>query len=71
MMLNKKIGINRESLKSDWDDIVNDVFLEATVNRPEDEYMHSGGRQGIHTEHLGHMLSEMQYLQNAYPDAKW
>ena len=33
--------------------------------------MQTGSKKGIHTEHLGHLLSEMQYLQRAYPDAKW
>ena len=71
IMISKKIGVKRTSLKSDWDTIINNIFSEATVNRPEDNYMHLGGRDGIHTEHLGHMLSDMQYLQNAYPNAKW
>ena len=71
VMIKQKIGVERSSLKSDWDVLVNDIFSEATVNRPKDEFMYSGGRDGIHTEHLGHMLSDMQYLQNAYPDAKW
>jgi ring-1,2-phenylacetyl-CoA epoxidase subunit PaaC len=38
---------------------------------PEDGYMQTGGRNGRHTENLGHILAEMQYLQRAYPDAKW
>ena len=46
-------------------------FEKSTLSRPEDGYMQTGGRQGIHTEHLGHMLSDMQYLQRSYPDAKW
>ena len=61
----------RFNLTMAMDKIVNDVFSEASVNRPEDEHMTTGGRQGIHTEHLGHLLSDMQYLQRAYPDAKW
>jgi ring-1,2-phenylacetyl-CoA epoxidase subunit PaaC len=38
---------------------------------PEDTYMQTGSKKGIHTENLGHILSEMQYLQRAYPDATW
>jgi len=53
------------------DKIINEVLSEATLNRPEDANMPTGGRQGIHTEHLGHLLSDMQYLQRAYPDATW
>ena len=70
-MAKKKIGVDYNGLKSNWDKIVNDIFKEATLSRPQDEHMKIGGRQGIHTEHLGHMLSDMQYLQRAYPDAKW
>jgi len=70
-MVKKKIGVDCRELKSNWDEIINDIFKEATLDRPQDEYMKTGGRQGIHTEHLGHMLSDMQYLQRAHPDAKW
>jgi len=66
-----KIGVDCPALKPQWDIIINDVFLEARVNRPKDLYMTTGGRQGLHTEHLGHLLSDMQYLQRAYPDAAW
>jgi ring-1,2-phenylacetyl-CoA epoxidase subunit PaaC len=70
-MVKQKIGVDCSSLKSEWDKIINDVLSEATLKRPEDTYMTSGGREGIHTEHLGHLLSDMQYLQRAYPDAAW
>ena len=43
----------------------------ATLTKPEDGYMHKGHLQGLHSEFLGHMLGDMQYLQRAYPDAKW
>jgi ring-1,2-phenylacetyl-CoA epoxidase subunit PaaC len=46
-------------------------FTEATLNVPESVYMTTGSKQGIHTEYLGFLLTEMQYLQRAYPDAKW
>jgi ring-1,2-phenylacetyl-CoA epoxidase subunit PaaC len=70
-MAKKKIGVDCRGLKSHWDAIINDVFKEATLSRPKDDHMKTGGRQGIHTEYLGHMLSDMQYLQRAHPDAKW
>ena len=70
-MEQQKIGVDCPLLKPQWDIIINDVFLEARVNKPEDLHMTTGGRQGIHTEHLGHLLSDMQYLQRAYPDATW
>ena len=59
------------SLKNDWDSIVNNTLIKAKLNRPEDSYMATGGKKGLHTEHLGFILAEMQYLQRSYPDAKW
>ena len=70
-MVKQKIGVDCALLKSEWDKIIDDVLADATLKRPEDTYMTSGGREGIHSEHLGHLLSDMQYLQRAYPDAKW
>ena len=70
-MLEQKIGVDCSKLKIEWDKIINEVLSEATLNRPEDANMPTGGRQGVHTEHLGHLLSDMQYLQRAYPDATW
>ena len=49
----------------------NETLKQATLNRPKDIHMQSGSKNGIHTEHLGHILSEMQFLPRAYPDAKW
>ena len=42
-----------------------------TLVRPSDGWMQSGGRDGRHTEHLGHLLAEMQFLQRTYPGATW
>ncbi|MGZ3867307.1 MAG: Phenylacetic acid catabolic protein [Bacteroidia bacterium] len=47
------------------------MLAKATLNLPGDTHMQTGGLRGVHTEHLGHILSEMQYLQRAYPDAQW
>ena len=60
-----------QSLKPGWDEIVSDALAEATLERPADGYMHKGGRRGVHTEHLGYLLAEMQFLQRAYPGATW
>jgi len=70
-MLVQKIGVDCLSIKAEWDQIIDEVLSEATLKKPENTHMTSGGREGIHTEHLGHLLSDMQYLQRAYPDAKW
>lgn len=60
-----------ESLKAGWDEIVAETLAEGTLKKPADGYMHKGGRRGMHTEHLGFILSEMQFLQRAYPGATW
>jgi len=70
-MLTQKIGVDCITIKTKWDQIIDEVLSEATLQRPENTHMTSGGREGIHSEHLGHLLSDMQYLQRAYPDAKW
>jgi len=70
-MYKEGIGVNNSSLKSEWDKIVNTTLKESNLIRPEDGYMQSGSKNGMHTEHLGHLLSEMQFLPRAYPDAEW
>jgi ring-1,2-phenylacetyl-CoA epoxidase subunit PaaC len=59
------------ALEPAWREVVSDVVRRATLTQPPDEYMHSGGRQGRHTEHLGHLLDEMQILARSHPGAKW
>jgi ring-1,2-phenylacetyl-CoA epoxidase subunit PaaC len=60
------------SLRARYDAYVGDVLAEATLTRPESDFAHTGGRTGFrHSEHLGHMLTQMQWLQRAYPGASW
>jgi ring-1,2-phenylacetyl-CoA epoxidase subunit PaaC len=54
-----------------WQAQVADVVRRATLTLPENGYMQRGGRAGRHSEHLGHLLSEMQIVQRSYPGAKW
>ncbi len=70
-LLNLGIGVDNTALKTQWNEIVNKTLKKAKLNRPEDGYMATGGKKGIHTEYLGVLLAEMQFLQRAYPDAKW
>jgi ring-1,2-phenylacetyl-CoA epoxidase subunit PaaC len=58
-------------LEAAWRGVVEDVFRRATLALPPTGYMHGGGRQGRHTEHLGHLLSEMQILARSHPGVKW
>lgn len=59
------------SLEAPWRTIVDDVFRRATLSIPENAFMMRGGREGKHTEHLGHMLSEMQSVARSHPGAEW
>lgn len=65
------IAVDLDSLRPLWNNYVENILKTATIAIPKDEFMQTGSRKGIHTEHLGHLLSEMQYLQRAYPDAQW
>ncbi|HEY1243281.1 MAG TPA: 1,2-phenylacetyl-CoA epoxidase subunit PaaC [Hyphomicrobiaceae bacterium] len=70
-MIAAGIGADASGLRPAWNDTVGEVLAEATLQRPADGWMISGGCRGTHTEHLGHMLAEMQFLQRAYPGATW
>ena len=70
-LLNLGIGVDNAALKNQWNEIVNKTLEKAKLSRPEDGYMATGGKKGIHTEYLGFLLAEMQFLQRAYPNAKW
>ena len=58
-------------LAEPWRRHVDAVFAEATLKAPRDAFMQQGGKRGMHTEHLGHLLAEMQVLQRTYPGAHW
>ena len=58
-------------LRDMWDRTVNDLLARATLMRPADRWMQTGGRSGVHSEHLGFLLAELQVLQRTYPGAQW
>jgi len=58
-------------LREPWFAHVRSVLDEATLTFPAEAWMQRGGKQGVHTEHLGYMLAQMQFLQRAYPGAQW
>jgi ring-1,2-phenylacetyl-CoA epoxidase subunit PaaC len=63
-------------LRPKWNEKIKEIFAEATLSGPSGEdgstaWMQKGGREGIHTEHLGYLLAEMQFLQRSYPDCEW
>ena len=64
-------GLDMASLQNDWNQIVNDALLEATLKRPADGGFVPTGKHSVHSEHLGFMLAEMQSLARAHPNATW
>jgi ring-1,2-phenylacetyl-CoA epoxidase subunit PaaC len=65
------VGVDKAALRSAWDSRIDVVLADATLTRPAARRPVLGGRSGRHSEHLGHLLSHMQFLQRAYPDATW
>lgn len=65
------LGIDKAALKPAWDQRIDAVLAEAKLERPAARRAITGGRAGHHSEQLGHLLTEMQYLQRAYPGATW
>ena len=71
-MVSAGIAPDPSSLRDEYDALVGKVMAEATLTLPDGAFSHKGGRSGaMHTEHLGHILTSMQWLQRAYPGAAW
>jgi ring-1,2-phenylacetyl-CoA epoxidase subunit PaaC len=70
-MTERGIGVDLAELALQWEASVDATLESAMLTRPEDSFQTSGGRQGIHTEHLGKMLAEMQWMQRSYPGLSW
>lgn len=64
-------GPDLGALRVEWRRDVDAVLADARLESPGDCWMHGGGRRGVHSEHMGYLLAEMQFLQRAYPGAKW
>ena len=65
------IAPDPSELRAPWEERVSAVLREATLSVPEDDFAQLGGKTGTHSEHLGHLLAGMQFLQRAYPGAEW
>lgn len=65
------IAPNPADLKAEWLAHVAAVLAEAMLKLPAGTYAHKGGKRGVHSEYLGHLLAEMQFLQRAYPGSTW
>jgi ring-1,2-phenylacetyl-CoA epoxidase subunit PaaC len=65
------LGVDPSTIAVAWRTEVDRVLSQATLTVPQVTYMQRGGRDGKHTEHLGHLLSEMQIVARSHPDATW
>lgn len=64
-------NVDFKSIYQQWNEKVKAVFEEATLSVPEKIFMQSGAKTGKHTEHLGYILTDLQYMQRAYPNSEW
>lgn len=70
-MVEEGVGVDLSKLKKEYYETISEVLEEATLNIPESKYFHKGGKQGIHSEHMGFLLAELQYMQRTYPNLEW
>ena len=71
MMLDAGIGVDLKLVEVLWKKRVAKVLEEAMLTQPETKWMQKGGKQGKHTEQMGFILTEMQWMQRAYPGLDW
>ncbi|GAA4200725.1 phenylacetate-CoA oxygenase subunit PaaC [Actinocatenispora rupis] len=65
------VAVAPGTLRADWLSTVESALAEATVPRPDDGWRPGGGRDGVHTEAMGYLLAELQYLHRIFPGAAW
>jgi len=65
------IGVDLDKIKPLWENKLDEIIKEATLKKPENQWMQSGGKEGVHTEYLGFILAELQFVQRAYPGQEW
>ncbi|HEV7601575.1 MAG TPA: 1,2-phenylacetyl-CoA epoxidase subunit PaaC [Bradyrhizobium sp.] len=70
-LIDAGIAIDPATLRHGWLETVSNVLREATLTLPNSDWMQQGGRSGRHSEHLGHLLSELQSMQRTFPGATW
>lgn len=70
-MIDQKIGVDLEYLKKNWIQKVKEICFLSQLTIPDGTHQIKGGKEGKHSEHLGHILAEMQFLPSKYPDAHW
>jgi ring-1,2-phenylacetyl-CoA epoxidase subunit PaaC len=71
VMVEEAIGVDVTKLKEEYYRIVGEVLETATLTIPESKWFQKGGKKGIHTEHMGYLLADLQYMQRTYPNMEW
>jgi ring-1,2-phenylacetyl-CoA epoxidase subunit PaaC len=71
VLINAGIAPDLKKIKAEWEKRVNEVIAEATLQIPATTIKQKGSREGKHSEHLGFLLAEMQYIPRSYPGTKW
>ncbi|GAA0871392.1 phenylacetate-CoA oxygenase subunit PaaC [Gangjinia marincola] len=70
-LIEEGIAVNLEKIKPIYLERVSKLFAEATLTIPETKWFKKGGKQGVHTEHMGYILADLQYMQRTYPNMSW
>ena len=70
-LIDAGIAVDPATLHAQWFKTVSGIVIEATLVLPKNDWMQAGGRSGRHSEHLGHLLSELQSMQRTFPGVTW
>jgi ring-1,2-phenylacetyl-CoA epoxidase subunit PaaC len=70
-LIKAEIAVDQNKIKPKWEKMVKETLQKASLSIPDNQYMHTGSLEGKHSEHLGFLLAEMQFLPRAYPGANW
>lgn len=71
ILIKSGVAVDLNAIKPQWEKEIFELLSSANIKRPESSYMQTGSRKGLHSEHLGHLLAEMQALPRMHPEAKW
>ena len=71
LLVEQGIAVDPRELQAEWQSAVHTALLDSGLQIPQEAAFRSGGKQGLHSEHLGPLLAEMQYLQRSHPGLQW
>ena len=71
LLITENIAVDLDAIKAAWKSYINEIFIQATLTIPTNGWQQAGGRKGLHSEHMGYALAELQYMQRAYPNMQW